>query len=103
MSQGIELAEFVTELRAELARALAEGKDQSIKFDCGPIELELEVAVERAAEGGARIRFWVIDADASAKLGTRKTQRVRMALTPRAADDPLAQLRLSGESVPGER
>lgn len=103
MSQRIELAEFVEQLRSELGRALVEGKDQAIKFDCGPIDLEVEIAVERAADAGARIRFWVIDADTSANLDTRKTQRVRMTLTPRAANAPFRQLSISGESVPDER
>jgi hypothetical protein len=88
---------------AELARALIEGKEQAIRFDCGPIELEMEIAVERAGDAGARIRFWVIDADASAKAGTRQTQRIKMTLTPHAADAPIEQLRISGQSVPGER
>jgi hypothetical protein len=37
MSLSIELAEFIAQLRAELTRALAEGEEQAIKFDCGPI------------------------------------------------------------------
>lgn len=78
-------------------------KDQAIRFDCGPIDLEVEIAVERAAEAGARIRFWVVDADASANLGSRKTQRIKMTLTPRGADAPFGQLRISGEAVPHER
>lgn len=103
MSQGIELSEFVAQLRAELTRAINDGEDQAIKFDCGPIELELEVAAERSADAGARVRFWVVDADASAKLRTRKTQRITMTLTPHDADTPLEQLRISGVPVPGER
>jgi hypothetical protein len=103
MSQSIELADFVAQLRAELVRALADGKEQAITFDCGPIDLEMEVAVERVADAGARIRFWVVDADASANLAARKTQRIKMTLTPRAAGVPLEQLRISGEPVPGER
>jgi hypothetical protein len=103
VSRGIELAEFVAQLRAELTRAISEGEDQAIKFDCGPIELELEVAAERSADAGARVRFWVVDADASAKVGAKKTQRITMTLTPHAAGAPLEQLSISGDSVPGER
>jgi Trypsin-co-occurring domain 2 len=103
MSQSVELAEFVAQLREELGRALAEGTEKAIKFACGPIDLEMEVSVERAADAGARIRFWVVDADASGKRGMKSTQRIRMTLTPSAADAPLEQLRILGESVPGER
>lgn len=103
MSQGIELADFVSQLRAELARALIEGKDQTIKFDCGPVDLELEVAVERASDASARIRFWVVDAGISANGGTTTTQRIKMTLTPSASDTPREQLRIAGTPVPGER
>jgi Trypsin-co-occurring domain 2 len=103
MSQGIELAEFVAQLRAELNRAIVDGESQAIRFDCGPIQLELEIAAERSADAGAKVRFWVVDADASAKLGTRKAQRITMTLTPHAASAPFEQLRILGDSDPGER
>ena len=103
MSEGVELAELIQQLRSELDRAMREGREEAVKFECGPVELELTVAVEKAAGTGAKVRFWVVDADASAKLGSTRTQRISMTLTPRGAGAPQDPLNISGESVEGER
>ena len=103
MPQGIELADFIQQLRAELNRALHQGSEDAIKFECGPIEIEMTVSVERVADAGAKLRFWLVDADASARLGTTRTQRIGMTLTPREAAEPHLQLHISGETVDDEQ
>jgi hypothetical protein len=48
----IELAEVICQLRAELDRARAAAADEALRFELGPIELE--VAVLRMVRQGAR-------------------------------------------------
>ncbi|MGO4421954.1 trypco2 family protein, partial [Streptomyces sp. MCAF7] len=43
----VELSEMIRELRAQLTAAAAAGADEALKFDVGPIELEVTVAVTK--------------------------------------------------------
>jgi hypothetical protein len=102
MSQGVELAELIHQLRIELGSALTDGKDQPLKFECGPIALELTITVEKHAESGGKVRFWVVDGDASANLGSTRVQRISMTLTPRIPGQPTPNPLISGAVAEGE-
>ena len=65
---GVELASVVRQLRAELNEALEDAEGERLRFELGPVEMSLSVTVGREAAPGAKVRFWVIEAGADAKL-----------------------------------
>jgi hypothetical protein len=79
----IELSDMIRELRQQLTSALADGEDEAVRFELGPVEVEATVAVTREANGDARVRLWVVDAGANGKYGHAETQRVTLTLTPK--------------------
>jgi len=48
-SAGVGLADAVRALRAELTSAMAEGADQALRFELGPVEMEFLLEVNRTA------------------------------------------------------
>ncbi|GAA2827988.1 trypco2 family protein [Kribbella solani] len=99
----IELATVVSQLRAELSAALADGADEDLRFELGPIELELNVVVGKEAGPTAKVRFWVVDAGADARFSTESTQRIKLTLEPRLAKSPGERPWIAGDPAPGER
>lgn len=79
----LELSQVIRELRVELAKAIAAGEGEDLRFEAGPIELEMTVAITREASTGAKIRFWVVDADGSGRMGDVTTQRIKLSLDPK--------------------
>jgi hypothetical protein len=98
---AVELAELIGQLRAELTTAMSAGENADLRFELGPVELELSVAVEKSMAPGAKVRFWVVEAGADAKVASSTTQRIKLTLDPRRAgqqDRPY----ISGEALPNE-
>jgi hypothetical protein len=98
----IELASLIRDLRAELQQAAAAGDGQALGFELGPIELEVEVAVQRSGGVGSTVRFFVIELGGDVELGATGTQRIKLTLTPHlgAGGEPPY---VSGRAEPGER
>jgi len=94
---SLELASVVQQLRAELNEAMSEAEGERLRFELGPVELSLTVTVGREATPGARIRFWVIDAGADAKISREAVQDIKLVLTPRDTQAPLGP---DGKPVP---
>jgi hypothetical protein len=46
---GIGLADAIGQVRAELEKAIAEGRGSAVAFRAGPVQLEFEVAFTQAA------------------------------------------------------
>ncbi|MEU9829363.1 trypco2 family protein [Micromonospora chersina] len=103
MDNGIELADLVWQLRHELSRAMWAGEHTDLRFEAGPVELELTVAVEKANEPGVKARFLVLDVAAAARRSSATTQRISLTLHPRRADDPSRSPLISGTAGPDER
>ena len=78
----MELAAVVRQLRAELNGALADAQGERLRFELGPVQVALSVTVGREGGGRAKVRFWVVDADAAAKLSREAVQEIRLVLTP---------------------
>jgi hypothetical protein len=78
----IELAAAIRQLRRELAAAMREGTDEELQFQLGPVELELELGVTRAAAGDAGVRFWVLSVGAKASEDVVRTHRLTLHLEP---------------------
>ncbi|GAB2620547.1 hypothetical protein GCM10027168_60760 [Streptomyces capparidis] len=98
----IELSKVIEELRNELETAVAAGAGRALRFELGPIEVEVEVAITKEKGGGAKVRFWVVDAEAQGKLSDAATQRIRLTLEPKVAATG-RRPEVSGAAVPGER
>lgn len=79
----IELAKAVAVLRDNLLAAVAQGADQDLSFEVGPVELEFLVELRQDIKVKSGFRAWVITGDAEAGLARGRTHRVKFALTPR--------------------
>lgn len=105
---GLELASVLRQLRAELNEALADAEGERLRFELGPVELTLTVTIGREATPGAKIRFWVIEAGADAKLSRESVQEIKLVLSPRdmkaplGPDGKLTPPLIEGKPVPGE-
>ena len=99
MSQ-IEVAELIGNLRKELSAARDAGAGEELRFEVGPVELELSVVVSRDETGSAKIRFWVLELGGDGKSGSSTTQKLKITLLPRLATgkSPL----ISGPAAPNE-
>ena len=106
---GLELASVVRQLRAELNEAMDEAEGERLRFELGPVELSLTVTVSREAAPGAKIRFWVIEAGADARISRDAVQDIKLVLTPRDMKAPLGPdgkpvpPLIEGKPLPGER
>jgi hypothetical protein len=78
----IELADVIQQLRSELDRARRTSELEELRFELGPIDLEVTVGLEKDGHAGARIRFWVADINADGRLAASSTQRIRLTLRP---------------------
>ncbi len=81
-SEGIGLAEMIATLRSELLRAQSDPDANRLPLLTGPVELELTVAITKEVEGGGKIRFWVVDAGASASKSGVETHKFKISLNP---------------------
>lgn len=78
----VPLASAIEVLRGELVEAVRAGEDQEIQFALGPVELELEVVVEKKVDGQAGIKFWLVSIGGGASRSSGSTHTVRLTLTP---------------------
>ncbi|WP_316762029.1 trypco2 family protein [Streptomyces herbicida] len=97
----IDLADVIRDLREELQSAIRAGDGESLRFELGPIELEVSVQLEKSATTGAKVRFWVAEAGAEASARRAGTQLVRLTLQPQLAGTDRSPL-VSGRAAPGE-
>ena len=86
---GLELASVIRQLRAELNEAMDDAEGERLRFELGPVELSLTVTVGREATPGAKVRFWVIEAGADAKISREAVQDIKLVLSPRDMKAPL--------------
>jgi hypothetical protein len=94
---GLELAKVVRQLRTELNEAMADSVGERLRFELGPVELSLTVTVGKEAAPGAKIRFWVVEAGADARISREAVQDIKLVLTPRDMQAPLGP---DGKPVP---
>lgn len=102
-SVAIEIAELIGQLRSELTSAMDSGSGADLRFELGPVELELTVAVSKEAAPGAKVRFWVVEAGTDLKVGSSTTQKIKLKLDPRLVGQPGRQPWVSGDEESGER
>ena len=108
----IELADVISELRAELDRARLAAAGSELRFGLGPVELEVTVGLDREGTAGGKVRFWVVEVGAEGKIASTSTQRIKLTLTPSlgvpgegggAAGASPVSVYVHGAAVTGER
>ena len=77
----VGLADFVAGLREEL-RAAQAVREPGLQFAVGPVAVEFTMAAVHEGGPEAKVRFWVIEAGASARWSREATQKVSLTLTP---------------------
>ncbi|MFF8229001.1 trypco2 family protein [Streptomyces caelestis] len=87
----VELARVIRDLREELEQAIVAAEGEALRFELGPIELDLSVELERSGQAGAKVRFWVVESGADAAVRATSAQRISLTLQPTlaGASDPL--------------
>ena len=103
VDDGIELADLIWQLRHELSRAMWAGEHTDLRFEAGPVELELTVVVEKSSQPGVKAKLVVVDAEWGAKRSSVVTQRIKLTLHPRKVDAPDRPPLISGSAEEGER
>jgi Trypsin-co-occurring domain 2 len=82
----IPLSAAIKDLRRQLAEAVAEGEQQSLRFELGPIELELQIVASREAGVEGNINFkifgWGAEGGGDGKLGDQRTQKLKLIMKP---------------------
>jgi Trypsin-co-occurring domain 2 len=99
----LALTEVIAQLRAELAEAMRAGEDEQLRFELGPVELELTVGIDKEAKPGAKAKFWVLELGAETRFTSTSTQRIKLTLDPRHADQPGRRPTIVGDEAPRER
>ena len=98
----IELAKVIQGLREELQSAIVTADSAPLRFELGPIELEVSVAIDMAGQTGTKVRFWVVEAGAQGTVERTTTQRLKLTLTPQLGPDATTPF-VSGRAEENER
>ncbi|MBF0624719.1 MAG: hypothetical protein HQL82_07910 [Magnetococcales bacterium] len=102
----IGLAEVIGSLRRELTEASRQAENEKLKFTLEDIEVEFQVTAGKTKEGGggAGIKFWVAEANASGKrtVTLEEMQKVRLKLKPRRTDGSSTELKSNPVDKPDD-
>ena len=99
---AVELADLIGQLRAELTEAMHAGEGEDLRFELGPVELELTVAVSKEAKPGAKVKFWVVELGTDASVSSATNQKVKLVLDPRRHGQA-GKVEISGAEVADEK
>lgn len=87
MDASKPLKEVVNGLRNELAELNSEVGNQSLQFEVGEVEIELQVAI--TAEGGGKLGFKCFyEVELGAAIERATTHTLKLKLVPRAKSTP---------------
>jgi Trypsin-co-occurring domain 2 len=79
MASGVGLAEAIQSLRRELQEAVETGRGEALRFRLSPIELTLQVAVTKDANGKVS-GWWIVEVGGSVE--SAHTQTLKVTLEP---------------------
>ena len=98
MGDGVAagLAETIKALRAELTAAMESGANDALRFQLGPVELELTLAITREGGVDGGIRFGVVSFGAKGGISGQNTHHLKLSL------QPVIRGRDGGPSTPAE-
>lgn len=98
MTENIELASAITNLRQQLQEAIKEGDGKDLRFAVQGIEVELKCLVKSEGSGGVGAKFWVINAEAKGMHSREVVQTVKLKLLPIGEDGEIQCLSDVGKS-----
>ena len=100
---GIGLRETIAAVRNELSAAMADGADQDLKFDVGPVHLEFAVDVtgQAGVEGGVKV--WVLSLTGNGSVGLTNSHRISITLEPVSSATGQSPRIADREAVPPPR
>jgi hypothetical protein len=78
----IELAAVVRDLRKELNQAIDQAPDNGLRFEAGPIEVELSVGIEQTDGVKGKVNFYVFELGGEMSDKSITTQKIKFTLTP---------------------
>ena len=84
---AVVLSDALESLREGLELAWAKSRDKSLRFRVDDVTLTLQVVARREQGGGAKVRWWVIEAGADVKAGGETMQTLVLHLTPALYDE----------------
>jgi hypothetical protein len=79
---AVSLSDAIRSLRDELTSAAVAGEQNLLRFQPGPIELTLEVAVTKSGKASGGVKWWLVDAHGELAKQTVSTQTVKVTLEP---------------------
>lgn len=79
----IGLVEFVRAVREQLIESAQDGAESALRFEVGPVELELEVRTSRDYSVDGGIRVWVVSAGGKATDQSSTSHRLKITLDPK--------------------
>ena len=80
--KSIELTRVITDLRSELEKAIAEGKDKDLRFLLKEIEVDLKCSIKTEAGSGIGAKFMVLSAGLKDKDTEQYAHTVKLKLKP---------------------
>jgi len=90
---GAELSDAIKVLRGQLTKAIAEGSGEDLRFGLGPVEVEFEVTLEKAAGAEGGVKFWVVSAEGRGSVTQGARHRVKLELEPLMPDPVTGEMR----------
>ena len=78
----IPLAKAIEALRRELAEAQREGEGQDLRFQVGPVELQLQLELSSEVGGEAGLAFWFVSIGGKGSRTSGTTHTVKLTLVP---------------------
>ena len=81
-SASMGLSGALEGLREELESAWEQGAGKTVRFQVSSVTLTLQAVARREAEGGGKIRWWLVEAGGGVTAGTETTQTLVLTLTP---------------------
>jgi len=93
-----DLGDTIKQIRAELTRAMHEGKGEELLFGLGPVELEFLVDVNKETTAGGGIKINVITLGAKRASGLTNSNKIKLTLNPVDVHGDPARIAATGQS-----
>jgi hypothetical protein len=98
----VGLADAIEALRGELSEAIRRGSQQGMQFQLDPIELTIQVAVTKEANG--KIGWTVLGLGGSYEAASTQTLKLRLTAVWKSADGTLVKdFTIAGDLERGEQ
>ncbi|MFE9398581.1 trypco2 family protein [Streptomyces flavidovirens] len=85
-AQGVELADVISQVRADLEEAQRRGRESGLRFRVEKVSLEFTVQVRRETGGKGGLRIGVVTADVGRTTANDTSHRIQVELQPRGRD-----------------